>query len=177
MVPFSYHNLEHGAEDLGVLRHAADVERPAEDRGVVVLIPHLDEDLGCVGCEEKSQKIRHVHLVKKKKNLTAFYLFIFFFVSASAIKYSFRKNVTGVASPSDGNSGYSMTHFHAAESGAHQTLVLNNEDSRLGGKVESLQSSKSVSSSLMCWWPSADQRLQKGTPRGPGSQAPFMTPG
>lgn len=55
-VPFSYHNLEHGAEDLGVLRHAADVEWPAEDWGVVVLIPHFNEDLGCVGCKKKKNK-------------------------------------------------------------------------------------------------------------------------
>lgn len=54
-MPFSYHNLEHGAEDLGVLRHAADVERPAEDWGVVVLIPHFNEDLGCVGCKKKNK--------------------------------------------------------------------------------------------------------------------------
>lgn len=54
--PFSYHNLEHGAEDLGVLRHAADVERPAEDRGVVVLITHLDEDFGRVGCKTSAAR-------------------------------------------------------------------------------------------------------------------------
>lgn len=67
-MPFSYHNLEHGAEDLGVLRHAADVERPAEDRGVVVLIPHLNEDLGRVGCEEKSQKSDTSSSLKNKSD-------------------------------------------------------------------------------------------------------------
>lgn len=58
----------------------------------------------------------------------------------------------------------SLPHFQTAESGASQTPVLNNEDSRPRGKVKSLLSSKTVTSSLMCWWPSADQRLQTGTP-------------
>lgn len=53
--PFSYHNLEHGAEDLGVLCHTANVESPAEDWGVVVLIAYFNKDLGCVGCKTKNK--------------------------------------------------------------------------------------------------------------------------
>lgn len=51
----SHHYLEHRAEDLGVLRHAADVERPGEDGWMVVLVQHFDEDLGCVSCEKKME--------------------------------------------------------------------------------------------------------------------------
>lgn len=52
----SHHYLEHRAEDLGVLCHTADVERPGEDGRVVVLIQHLDEDLGCVSWEKIKNK-------------------------------------------------------------------------------------------------------------------------
>lgn len=48
---FSYHYLEHRAEDLAVLRHAAYVQLPGEDGRVVVLILHLNEHLGCVSCK------------------------------------------------------------------------------------------------------------------------------
>lgn len=49
---FSYHDLEHRAEDLGVLRHAAYVELPGEDGRVVILILQLNKDLGRVSCKK-----------------------------------------------------------------------------------------------------------------------------
>lgn len=74
-MPFSYHNLEHGAEDLGVLCHAADVESPAEDWGVVVLIAYFNKDLGCVGCKTKKQHFdKHSSL---KTSLTGFFFGFF----------------------------------------------------------------------------------------------------
>lgn len=55
---FSYHYLEHRAEDLGVLRHATDVEHPGEDGRVVILILHFNEHLGCVSCKKQMAQYR-----------------------------------------------------------------------------------------------------------------------
>lgn len=49
---FSYHYLEHRAEDLGILRYPADVDLPAEDGRVVILVLHVDEHLGRVTWKE-----------------------------------------------------------------------------------------------------------------------------
>lgn len=53
----SHHYLEHRAEDLGVLRHAAYVELPGEDGRVVILIVHLNKHLGCVSCKKQMVQI------------------------------------------------------------------------------------------------------------------------
>lgn len=52
---FPHHYLEDGTEDLGVLGHSAYVELPGEDGRVVVLIVHLQEHLGRVGCDKTIQ--------------------------------------------------------------------------------------------------------------------------
>lgn len=55
---FSYHYLEHRAEDLGVLRHATYVEHPGEDRRVVILILNIDVHLGRVSCKKEMEQYR-----------------------------------------------------------------------------------------------------------------------
>lgn len=55
---FSYHYLEHRAEDLGVLCHAAYVEHPGEDGRVVILILNIDIHLGCVSCKKEMEQDR-----------------------------------------------------------------------------------------------------------------------
>lgn len=72
---FSYHNLEHGAEDLGVLRHAADVQSPAEDWRVVILIAYFNEDLGCVGCKNGKQNVDKRSSLER--SLTVFFVVLF----------------------------------------------------------------------------------------------------
>lgn len=49
---FSYHYLEHRAEDLGVLCYTAYIEFPGEDRSMVILILDINVDLGCVSCKK-----------------------------------------------------------------------------------------------------------------------------
>lgn len=67
---FSYHYLEHRAEDLGVLCHTAYVELPGEDGRVVILIVHLNKHLGCVGCKKHKWRVTNSynkHTLQKKK--------------------------------------------------------------------------------------------------------------
>lgn len=74
MIMFSYHYLEHRAEDLGVLCHTAYVELPGEDWRVVILIMHLNKHLGCVGCKNHKcrvsieEKLTNTPYKKKRKN-------------------------------------------------------------------------------------------------------------
>lgn len=64
----SYHYLEHRAEDLGVLRHATDVELPWEDGRMVILILHVNEHLGCVSCKKQMAQYRFMKSLCKTTN-------------------------------------------------------------------------------------------------------------
>lgn len=57
---FSHFYLQHRGEGIGVFSHTTDVELSGEDRRVVVLIPHLDKHLGCVGCRVKEEGHSHI---------------------------------------------------------------------------------------------------------------------